>query len=682
MELIIELGTEELPARFVEPALEALAGGVEKLLSTVAHGEIRTYGTPRRLAVVVSGVAAGRPMVEKLVTGPPASSAWKDGEPGPVALAFAKSKGAEPSALEVVDTPKGRVVAIRRLEGGEQTSEIVAKGLDALVTGISFPKSMRWGSSPQRFGRPLHRVCCVLGGEVVETTVMGLLTVGTSVGHWLHHPEPFPVTDSAHWLGELRNRLVHADVRERKGLIRRDLQAAAEDEGCTLGPAGQGLDEALLDEVNNLVEAPGVIVGEFPLALLELPPRLLIESMKVNQRYFPLFRHDRLVNRFLVVTNNPLGDAGLIAAGNARVLTARFYDARFFYAEDRKKSLMEHGERLAGMTWIRGLGTMAERQALVARAAAGLAGILGASPEAVAEAAAVAKADLCTQMVNEFPELQGHVGRLLAELGGASSEVALAIEEQYLPRGGGDRLPATLVGATLALADRLVLLGLAFAEEKLGLVPRGSADPQGIRRAAIGVLSILQSAGYTGSLEDVLAAAGFPATGEGIRTFDRTALLAFLVARFRAQLLAEGHATDLVEAVLAAGGTRIVPMAARVRGVSELVRAGTFGPIRTTFRRVAGLAKDHPSAAYAPEALALPCEQGLHAAVQALPDSEGEVGPVLTALTELRPVVDQFFDGVLVMHDDPVVRSNRLGLLRAIVDRFAVFADFSRFSTE
>lgn len=665
MELFVELGCEELPARFVGPASEAFAEGLVKLLGGVAKGVPRTWATPRRLAVAIDGLAPVRATVEKVVTGPPVAAAYKDGVPGPAAVAFARSKGVDVSALTFVDTPKGPVVAARVVQGGERTADLVAAGLDAVVAGIPFKKSMRWGSDPWRFARPLHRVCCVFGGEVIDTTVMGLQTVGTSVGHWLQAPDPFPVTDAAHWLVMLRERWVMADPIERRAVIRRQVALAAEREG---GDAG--IDEELLAEVMHLVEWPTALVGQFPEALLELPPRLLTESMKVNQRYFPIYRDGVLTNRFVVVANNPHGDGALIAAGNARVLAARFHDARFFYAEDRKKTLATHGEKLKGMVWIRGLGTTAEREARIAAAAAALAPTFGASPSACARAGALCKSDLSTLMVGEFPELQGHVGRLLAALEGEPAAVGLAIEEHYLPRFAGDGLPSTPEGRVVALADRIVLLEGAF---RMGLQPTASADPQGLRRAALGLIQILLHAGGAGDVAALFAQAGLEASDDVVE---------FVAGRLRALLIAEELPPDLVDAVLAVGGGDVVRVAARARAMGALARAGTFGPIRATFKRVGGLTKDHLSAHYSVDLFEGDAEYKLHLAVSRLPAADASVDAVLTALTELRPVVDGFFDNVLVMTDDLTLRNNRLGLLRTIVLRFSGFADFSRLSTE
>ncbi len=656
VELFVEIGTEELPARFVDPARDGLAAAMLKLLEGIPHGAVHTFGTPRRVAVSIADVAMARPSVEKLVTGPPVSA-----DPAP----FARGKGVDVGAVEQVDGPKGKVWAVRFVTGGDATLGVLAAGIEAAVLGIPFKKSMRWGSGSARFGRPIRHVAAVLGGERIAATVAGLATVDTSDGHWLLAPERFTVRGVEGWLEELASRHVQADGVARRATVLGQLQAAAAAEGADLA-----LDEALLDEVVNLVEAPYTIVGAFAEELLALPPRLLVESMKVNQRYFPLYRGGKLTHRFLVVTNNPQGDAALIAEGNARVLGARFHDAKFFYAEDRAKPLAAHGEKLAGTTWIRGLGSMADRQAAVASASASLAPLFGADADAARAAGALCKCDLATQMVGEFPELQGHVGRLLAELEGMPANVALAIEEAYLPRFTGDANPVTAEGRALALAERLTLLGRAFAH---GMAPKGSADPQGLRRAANGVVALVVESGWRGRVADL-----FRAVGEA----PSTELVDFVLARLRATLQGEGLATDLVDAVLAVDGDDMAHAAARARGMGALVRAGDFGTVRATFRRVAGLAKDHADPAFTPDSFEHPSEHALAAAFAALPPAGGDVDAELAALVAFRPAVDAFFDHVLVMVDDLAIRTNRLGLLRAILARFGALADFSRFSSE
>ncbi len=674
-ELFIEIGTEELPASVVVPAAQALAAGLARALGSIPHGEARIFGTPRRIAVAIADVAAMRPTVERIVTGPLVSQAYSGGEPGPAALAFARRYSVPVETLLHVDGPKGPVIGVLRIEGGESTADVIGRALEEVVLGIPFKRSMRWTSINVRFSRPIHRVCALFDGRVIESAVAGILTGGFSTGHWLWSPEPFQVESAEHWVDTLRERWVLADVTERRAAILTELDALALDLG-----ADRTFDTSLVDEVVQLVEWPRALASRFADTLLELPPRLLVESMKKNQRYFPLTRGGALTSEFLLVTNNPAGDDELIAAGNARVLAARFHDARFFYAEDRKKPLALHGERLAGMMWIRGFGTMAERQAALADAAAGVARLIGADADAARAAGAVSKCDLTTQMVGEFPELQGHVGRLLAELEGYPAPVALAIEEHYLPRFAGDDTPATGPGRALALAERLTLLARAFAG---GHAPKGGADPLGLRRTANGILAIVLAADWRGSLSDLFAAAGASGGDD---------LFEFVLARLRATL-GESAPPDVVDAVLAAppravsgpGGVDPSWASARVLAFAARVESGELGPIRTTFRRAAGLVKDHGSTGFDLALLGGEAGSELAAALDRVPFSAcgpfpAGVAGALDALAALRPFVDRYFDAVLVMCDEPAARSSRLGLLRAIVERFSGLADFTRFS--
>jgi glycyl-tRNA synthetase beta chain len=675
-ELFLEVGTEELPARFVTPAMEGLAAAMQRLLGALAPTPPRVWGTPRRVAIAFSDVLAATPQVENLVTGPPVAVAFRDGQPTPAAAAFAAKFGLGVEALERAPGPKGEVIAARRVEGGERLVDVVAAGVEAAILGIPFKKSMRWGDRKEQFPRPIRYVCLVLDGERIPASVCGAATVATSVGHWLWHPEPFRVRSADAWLADLAGRHVDPDPASRRARIEAQLAAVAATEG-----AEWRADAALVDEVANLVEWPTPLVGQFDASLLALPERLLVESMKVNQRYFPLYRDGRLQNRFVVISNNPHGNASLIADGNARVLAARFHDAKFFFSEDAKRPLVEHGRRLGGMVWLREVKgrdgkplTMAERQSLVAAAGERLAPLCGADPAVTLQAGLLCKSDLPTLMVGEFPELQGHVGRkLLEEVEGIAPSVALAVEEHYHPRFAGDTLPTSPAGRALALAERLTLLDAAFAA---GLHPKGGADHLGLRRAANGAVAVAIGGGVgSASAAELFAAAGC-AGGEEVCDF--------VVARLRASLGEEGVPTDVVEAVFAAGSESLVDRAARARAFGGLAAGGGLGAIRATFRRVAGLVKQNPGEAVPlgdldGAALEAP-GRALREAVLDIPGSDDPEAQ-LASLVALRPRVDAYFDGVMVMADTPALRDARLGLLRGIVARFSRLADFSRLST-
>jgi glycyl-tRNA synthetase beta chain len=621
----------------------------------------------------VQDVAEARPAEHSLFLGPAAAQAMPEGRPGPAAIGFARKQGVPVESLEIVEGPKGRVIAARVQSGGERSAELVAAGLGQAILDLPFPRSMRWGSGKARWGRPLHGIIALHGGAPIAIAAAGLQSGASTVGHRLS-PEPFAVTGSADWAEQLRAHHVEPDPAARRSSIEAQLRSAAEALGAEIR------DWDLLDEVTNIVEWPVVIPAAFSAHLLDLPPRLLVESMKVNQRVFPLYRGEQLLSDLLVVTNHPHAREpealATIATGNARVLAARFYDARFFYAEDRKQRLEQHNERLGGRQWIRDGGTMADKAARVAELAAGLAPLFGAAPEHARQAGALCKADLATQMVNEFPELQGHVGRLLAGFDGLPPEVGLAIEEHYLPRGAGDQLPQSPAGRAVAVADRLDSLAGCFG---LGLKPKGSADPLGLRRAANGLLTVVLESGLRVDLRELLAMAAAPAALDEVHDF--------VLGRLKAQL-GEQVAPDFVEAVISTGDRDPVALRQRVCALAALAGTEDFAAIRRTFKRVFNIAGQHGSSTWTALLQSEPAEQALGAAFLSLRDRaqalsrQGDWEGVLALLSELRPAVDRLFDEVLVMDPQPALRDNRLGLLKHIAEEFGQVADFSRLSSE
>ena len=678
-DLVIEVRCEELPYGMIEPALNALAKGTVDLLEGVEHGLVQTFSTPRRVAVAVSSVAAGRPVEEKLVTGPPLAAAQRDGEWTKAALGFARGKGVDPADLQIVDGPKGQVVGATVRTGGEQTAELVAAGLEKLITGLPFKKSMRWGAGTVRWGRPLHQVVAVFDGRRIPATVAGITTSDVVVGHRRSAASPGPVNDAQTYVAALRDRWVVVDRDERKQTICQLLR----DKAASLG-LEVPLDDELVEEVTDLVEWPTVVTGAFDADLLALPERLLVESMKVHQRTFPTTKDGALHNEFLVVSNNPQGDASTIGVGNARVLRARFYDARFFFAEDQKKTLAEHGRGLEKMRWVRKLGTMADKQARLAEQAPRVAAHLGLDATHAARAGFLAKCDLLSQMVGEFDKLQGHMGGIYAARDGEPAQVAVAIEEHYLPRYAGDVLPQSDAGSAVAIADRLDTLCGCFG---IGLKPKSSADPQGLRRAANGVLAILLAGGHRVSLSDLVALGGAAFEQQP----DADELVAFIKTRLRAILMSDGHRTDLVGAVLEAGGDDAVQLQARVAALSELSAAGEFGPLMTAFKRVLNISKDHTDPSYDRSVFVESAEATLADAYEAAASSVPaaveslDVASALATMVSMKPAIDAYFDkssGVMVMADDPGLRTARLGLLCAIATLFRSVADFRLIHTE
>jgi glycyl-tRNA synthetase beta chain len=669
-QLFVAVRCEELPASFIGPAERSLASRVSALLKGIEHGNVRTWSTPRRLAVAVEDVQESSPRKTVVVTGPPAAAAFRDGQPTKAAIGFARSKGVDVEKLEIIESKRGPVVSVVMETGGDLAIDKIQAGLSEAIAKIAFPKSMRWGSGTLRWARPLHGVIALYDGQPIEVEVMGIQTRPETMGH-RRKAQPFGVSDASSWERLLRAHWVEPDSTIRRTEIRRQLEAKAEELEAEVE------DWDLLDEVVHLVEWPVTIVGQFPEDLLELPSRLLVESMKVHQRVFPLYREGKLLSAFAAVTNQPLAQdpevAANIAEGNKRVLTARFYDAKFFYAEDRKKTLEEHGQKLDGMQWVRKGGTMKDKSQRVARLAGEWASIFSADPVRAQRAGELCKCDLSTQMVYEFPELQGHVGRLLGEFDGLEPQISAAIEEHYLPRFAGDALPTVPEGQALACADRWDSLTGCFA---LGLQPKGSGDPLGLRRAANGFLQVLIHAGVRLSLRDLCR-----------DQKNGDALLEFITARLRSQFQ-DSHATDIVNAVLATGDTDPVALHARAEAMTSLSSTEGYEALRATFKRVMGLSKEHRSPEYVHSLLAEREEKELADALEAVQSraaafaSERRYSSALTELGSLKTKVDAFFDAVLVMSDDSAVRNNRLGLLRSLADSFREIADFTLLSTD
>ncbi len=699
-ELVVEIGCEELPASYVRPALAALEAGVVGLVEGLDHGPVRTFATPRRLAVCIEGLQPVRASSTKLVLGPPAVRAFSDGEPTKVGLGFARGRGVDAADLKIVNSPRGQVVAAEIVEGGERAVELIAAGLDGVVRGLAFPKTMEWGTSDVRWARPIHRVNAVYDGVRIDGVAAQLPFGEHTDLHRLAEGRTAAFTGRADWLAALRAGAVEPDLWVREQQIRSLLVDATSTLGCD--PI---VDDELLEEVLHLVEAPTLVVGEFDAGLLELPHKLLVQTMRHHQRYFPVFRDGALSNDFVVISNNPWADAQRVAAGNARVLLARFDDAKFFFAEDRKQRLEARGDDLQRMRWIRGMGTMAHKQARVAALAEALAPHTGADPAVVARAGSLCKCDLVTHMVGEFPELQGHIGRLYADAQGEPEGVGLAIEESWLPAYASDAVANSPAGITLALADRLDTLASCFG---IGLVPKGG-DPQGLRRAALGVVRTAIEAGQRLDLHQVVGLAvhnlhayvlaqpdGFDAWTKA-RGTDSTAatdqdavvseLVAFILARFRASAIAAEVTTDVVDAVLATGDTDPVVLQAKVAALHGLSGNAEFTKIMITFKRVLNITRDAEYPAPPAGALTHSAERALHAAVDAVETTIAQAvaaldfGAALDAMLTLQKPVATLFDAVMVDSDDPTEKANRMGLLLRVGRTFLTLADFSRIST-
>jgi len=684
-ELLFEIGSEEIPAAALGRALEDLASLAEKKLTAarLTHSGVRVLGTPRRLALIVHDVAERQEdLVEELI-GPPARVAFDgQGQPTKAALAFAAKVGVDVAALKVVPTEKGDYLGARRETRGRQAEELLPDVLAGILRELPFKKSMRWADHDETFVRPVRWLLALFGGRVVPVTFAGVTSGNTTRGHRFLFPEPFPVATAEEYVAKLRERSVIVDPRERRNMVLAELRRVEQETGFRVIP-----DDGLVDEVTHLVEYPVGLCGAFAEEFLEVPKEVIIAAMRGHQRYFAMVDDaSRLVNRFVTIAATPAQDMSLVRRGNERVLAARLADARFFYAEDQKVPLVERVARLEGMVFVGKLGNQAQRVKRIRALALGLAQVVGADLDHVARAAELCKADLTTQMVGEFPELQGVMGRDYALRQGEPAEVAQALYEHYLPRGATDVLPEGLVGAVLGVADRADTIVGCFG---VGLQPTGSADPYALRRAAIGILQIILARKWRLSLKDLAynAARGY----ENKKFMEAVPdVLEFFKGRLRG-LLAESAPTDVVEAVLAVGAEDAVDALARAKALAGLKQREDFEPIATTFKRVANILKgeevsdvplDFDGPSVEPEEKALweafrSIEERVRAKIAA-----HEYDGALLDLVGLRPPVDLFFDKVLVMAEDPLLRGRRLGLLGRINRLFASIADFRQLAVQ
>ena len=665
--LFIAIEMEELPAGFVDIAQKGLEQGLKKLCSGVEYGTVQSWASPRHIAVSIENLPSHTPSVENLVTGPPQRAAFRDGIPTKAAIGFAKGKGADVSELQIVESKRGPVVALLVRSGGESIIEKIAMHLESLLSHIPFPKKMSWGMGTYSWPRPIHQIVSCYDDVLIPCSAFGIQSQTHARGHRLSRT-PFLATNAKLWCTGMRDNWIEPDPKKRRTLIEDQLQTHA----TNLNADIQDLD--LIEEVRNLVEWPVTIVGRFPKELLFLPPKLLVEAMKIHQRVFPLYQNGELTEMFLAVTNQPYARepdvASMIADGNKRVLTARFYDAKFFYAEDRKKTLIEHGTKLADMMWIRKGGSVAEKVERIQQKSKEWAARFNADEKHCARASLLCKNDLCTQMVYEFPELEGHVGMLLAGFDGEHPDVATAIEEHRMPRFSADIVAPSAVGKVVAVADRWDTLTHCFA---LGLQPKGSGDPLGLRRAALGFVRTLIEAGVDIDIQNLT------------KDQKNGALLCdFIMARLRADLQ-EKAATDVVNAVFATGSTQPTDIVARLNAMNLLSKSEDYSALRSVFKRVMGLSKDHNATQFAHELFEHKEEHNLASRLEAtllqVQESNDHYG-ALTSLCALKPELEDFFSTVMVMVDEPSIKNNRLSLLKSIANAFFQIADFSLLSSE
>ena len=545
-DLLFELGTEELPPRTLLSLSNALTEGVLKGIDAagIAHGKAHSFATPRRLALRIEKLADHQPDKQVEKRGPPVQACFDGaGAPTQAALAFARNNGVPVAELSQLKTDKGAWLVFRGVERGAATASLLPGIVNQAIAGLPIAKRMRWGTRSAEFVRPVHSAVLLFGEEIVEAEVLGLKTGRTSFGHRFHAPQPIQLKSPKEYAGRLRRAKVVADFAARRELIRSGVTAiAAASGGSAL------IEEKLLDEVTALVEWPVPVSGRFEQRFLSLPREVVIATVQDHQRYFAVQGPDgRLTGAFVTVSNIESRDPSKVREGNERVVRPRLSDAAFFWEQDRKLSLEQHAAKLGGVTFQAKLGSYADKTRRVTALAQLIGSRIDAGPH-VSRAAELAKADLMTAMVGEFPELQGTMGRYYALAQGEPAALALALQEHYLPRFAGDSLPSTACGQAVALADKLdTLVGIFAIEQR----PTGAKDPFGLRRAALGVLRILLEGGLDLDLPELLAAAA--AAQPVLRAGVADEVYDFIAERLRGLLLEEpGVSSEMLDAVLAA----------------------------------------------------------------------------------------------------------------------------------
>jgi glycyl-tRNA synthetase beta chain len=683
-ELLLEIGTEEIPAGFIPQALIDLESLAKKELeaSRIDYNGIKTLGTPRRLVLVIESVSEKQRDEETKKIGPSKQSAFDEkGNPTKAAIGFAKSQSVPVESLTMIQTEKGEYVCAVKKEPGRPTSEILSSLLPKWILSIPFQKSMRWADVPIRFARPIHWILALFGGEVIPFEVGNIRSGNITYGHRFMHSGPIPVKDFKSYLQKTREAFVIVDPVERKKRI--------EDEMIREGAKVSGRvlkDEELLNEVNFLVEYPVALCGTFDNKFLSLPREILVHSMKEHQRYFPLVDdHGTLLPHFVCISNINPKNREVVVKGNEKVLRARLSDAAFFFEDDLKTPLEKRLEQLKKVVFQAKLGTSYEKVMRFKQLALWMTERTDPTlREVVERASLLCKADLVTGMVGEFPKLQGIVGREYARLSGEKPEVAEAIYEHYLPGFAGDRLPSSPIGDIVSIADKMDTIVGCFG---VGLVPTGTADPFGLRRQALGIIRIILEKKYPISLRGLIEESEKQLKEKMERPVGKVKeeVLDFFRVRYQNFLLDKGYPFDVTEAVISNSFGELLDIQHRIDALRTAREWKDFGSIVIGFKRAMNILKGLTSTMEInPSLFSEPVEKNLYQSFLKAREnisrflSQKDYETALLEMTQMKKPIDEFFDGVMVMVEDEAIRNNRLALLDEIGKVFLRIADFSK----
>ncbi|WP_337881481.1 glycine--tRNA ligase subunit beta [Rheinheimera sp.] len=678
-DFFVEIGTEELPPKALKTLATALQQNItdELVKLDLAFSSAQWYAAPRRLAVRVNGLAEQQADKEVEKRGPSLAGAFDAaGNPTKAAQAWAQANGITVDQAQKLETDKGAWLVHTARVLGAATTTLLEQVVNTALARLPIAKPMRWGANDAEFIRPVHTVIMLFGKDVVPATVLGKVAGRVTPGHRFHAPALVEIADADAYLPNLEQAYVVADYDKRKAFIRAEVEKTASSLNGVVP-----MDEDLLDEVASLVEWPVVLVGSFEERFLQVPPEPLVSTMKDNQKYFPLLGKDgKLLNKFIFVANIASKDPSQIISGNEKVVRPRLTDAQFFFQTDRKTKLVERLPSLGTVLFQQKLGTLLEKSERIAKVAAFIAGKIGADTQHAERAGLLSKTDLMTDMVGEFPEVQGVMGMHYARLDGEAEAVAVALNEQYKPRFAGDSLPSQLEACAVAIADKLDSLVGIFG---IGQAPKGDKDPFALRRAAIGALRIMVEKQLPLDLVELIEFSKTTFADKLTQATVSDEVLDFMLGRFRAWYEAEGVSVDVIQAVLARRPTNPADFDRRVKAVAEFRKLDAALALAAANKRVGNILAKVTEAIPAlvnETLLTEAAEKALYSAIVAELAYQAKVDnytEALAHLAALRDVVDQFFDQVMVNADDAAVRLNRQALLAQLRDLFLRVADIS-----
>ncbi|MET3850382.1 MULTISPECIES: glycine--tRNA ligase subunit beta [unclassified Paenibacillus] len=685
-DLLFEIGLEEVPARFLRAAMEQLEERMVKWLeqSRIAHGEVHSYATPRRLAVLVKSVAEKQEDVQEEVKGPSRKIALdENGNWSKAALGFARGQGVDPEQFTFKELNGVEYIYVTKSSNGVETSALLPEALLGILSSMTFPKHMRWGSYEYKFIRPIRWITALFGTDVIDLEVTGVKSGNVTRGHRFLGTEAV-VPEAGAYQEVLRGQHVIVDVKEREGMILEQIESLAAEKNWTIA-----VKDDLLEEVLFLVETPTVLFGTFDPSFLNIPQEVLITSMREHQRYFPVLDgQGQLLPFFVTVRNGDKRSLDVIAKGNEKVLRARLSDAKFFYEEDQKLEIKDALSKLESIVFHEEIGTVGDKVRRIRRIADQIGEALqisGTDSESVSRAADICKFDLVTQMVYEFPELQGVMGEDYARKAGEREDVAKAVFEHYQPRSASDDVPSSLVGSIVSIADKIDTIVGCFS---IGIIPTGSQDPYALRRQSQGIVQILLAKQMPLTLSQLFdIALGVHAE---LRSLDRQPddirkdLAEFFSLRVK-KLLSETLRYDVVDAVISAGFDDVISVVSRGEALMQAVNSGDdFKTTVESFNRVSNLAAKAAKAEVQEPLFVEEAESNLFRAWQSITAdyhaalSERDGAKALALLADIKEAVTKFFDSVMVMAEDERVRANRLGLLASIDRDLKQFADFNK----